>query len=195
MLSSVCSRSETSLCLSLNLWCAGFSPRPLPPSSDRLPSKDVMGCGEEAKFNHYSSHDRSTNAAIQQRVSLKQSMFHCACASCVLLSHEHFLKVIPTRKGIFLCQWGLVPQKCSFYLPALPEFSGENLTFNLSSRMRISPIGTSDQKKLQCVVVNYSILLFNLEEFGGLFAKCQEKTFPHCTSGQTPGWSGTHFVE
>lgn len=106
MLLSVCPRSETSLCSLLNLWCAGFSPRPLPPGPDRLASKDVMGRGEEAKFNHYSSHDRSTNAAIQERVSLKQSMFLCACASRVLLSHEHFLKIILPGKRYFYTSEG-----------------------------------------------------------------------------------------
>lgn len=52
-----------------------LSPQPLPPGPDRLLSKDVMGCREEAKFKHNSSHDRSTNAAIQERVSLKQTCF------------------------------------------------------------------------------------------------------------------------
>ncbi len=79
-----------------------FSPQPLPPSPDCRPSKDVMGCREEAKFNHYSSHDCSTNAAIQERVSLKQSMFHSACVFCVLLSHQHLLKNNSARKWIFL---------------------------------------------------------------------------------------------
>ena len=51
------------------------SERPLPSGPDCLLSKDVMGCREEAKFNHNSSHDRSTNAAIQQWLSLKQTYF------------------------------------------------------------------------------------------------------------------------
>lgn len=58
-----------------------FSPLPLLPGPDGLPSKDVMRCREEAKFNHYSSHDCSTNAAIQEQVSLKLLICNCACAS------------------------------------------------------------------------------------------------------------------
>lgn len=54
--------------------------------SARLPSEDVMGRGAGAKFNHNSSHDRPTNAAIHERISLKRGVFHRACASHVLLS-------------------------------------------------------------------------------------------------------------
>lgn len=83
---SVCPQTEASSCLSLYLCCAGFLLSHFHPSSSCLPSKDVMGHREETRFNHNSSHDCSTNTAIQKKVSLKQSMFYCAWVSCVILS-------------------------------------------------------------------------------------------------------------
>lgn len=110
MLFTVCPHSDASSCLSLNLWCAGFLLGLFPPSSNRLPSQDVMGHREEAKVNHSSSHDCSTNTAIQEQVSLKQSMFLlCMCVnnSTRTYSHPTYMDVIQER----------LSQKCGWYKP------------------------------------------------------------------------------
>ena len=97
------------------------------------PQRMSWDAWKEARFNHNGSHDRSTNAAIQEWLPLKRSVFRCACASLALLSHEHpsdmeviFLPGEDSCHGSVCLHSPAKPHVCSSTLWKNPELSGSD---------------------------------------------------------------------
>lgn len=70
------------------------STHPTPP-----PARTVMGRREEAKFNRSTSHDCSTNAAIQEPVCIKQHTCHCARALRMRIFYFSLKKCVRKKKN------------------------------------------------------------------------------------------------
>lgn len=109
------------------------STQPNPP-----PARTVMGRRDEAKFNRSTSHDCSTNAAIQEPVCIKQHTCHCARALRMRILFFFFFKEMREKKNKRGVNVGLISKLQSRNFPLLLDLLLHNT----------AEIGATEHKRL-----------------------------------------------